>query len=85
MPTPAPANPKEGHSSRKQKSTAFLIAVHQKRETVRVYAVLAVTAETALTQVRALATDAMKVEMVGALSRDVAKRLGLKPGEMRLV
>jgi len=74
-----------GSSRKKGKRTAYLIAVHQKRETVRVYAVLAATAETALTQVRAMATDAMEVEVVGALSRDLAKRLGLKPGEMLLV
>jgi hypothetical protein len=72
-------------SKKKGKRTAYLIAVHQKRETVRVYAVLAATADMALTQVRAMATDAMEVEVVGGLSRDLAKRLRLKLGEMLLV
>ncbi|MEL6064526.1 MULTISPECIES: hypothetical protein [unclassified Methylobacterium] len=75
----------DGPLRKKEKRTAYLIAVHQKREAVRVYAVLAVSAETALSQVRALATEDMAVDVVGALSRDLARQLGLKPGEMRLV
>ncbi|WP_342108625.1 hypothetical protein [Methylobacterium sp. SI9] len=74
-----------GPPGRKEKRTAYLIAVHQKRATVRVYAVLAASVETALTEVRALATDDTDVEVVGALSRDLARQLGLKPGEIRLV
>lgn len=78
--------PENGKSGKiKGKHTAHLIAVYQKRETVRVYAVLAVAAEDALAQVRLMATDDMKVEIVGALSRDLARQLGLKAGEMRLV
>lgn len=72
-------------SKTKGKRTAYLIAVHQRRETVRVYAVLADKAETALAQVRVLATDAMEVEVVGALSRNLARQLGLKPGDTLLV
>jgi hypothetical protein len=85
MPKFAQDGTEDGPLRKKGKRTAFLIAVHQKREAVRVYAVLAVSAETALTQVRAMATDAMEVEVVGALSRDLAKRLGLKQGEIQLV
>jgi hypothetical protein len=72
-------------AGKKGKCTAYLIAVHQKGQAVRVYTVLANSAETALTEIRELATDAMEVEIVGALSHDTARRLNLKRGEMRLV
>lgn len=86
MPKPPTNGPENGKSSKKKgKRTAHLIAVHQKREAVRVYAVLATMAEAALSQVRAMATDDMEVEIAGALSRDMARQLGLKVGEMRLV
>jgi hypothetical protein len=86
MSKPPSNGPENGKSGKKKgKRTAHLIAVHQKREAVRVYAVLAISAETALTQVRAMATDVMEVEIVGALSRDMARQLGLKVGELRLV
>ncbi|MBE7199049.1 MAG: hypothetical protein INR70_14785 [Parafilimonas terrae] len=61
------------------------MAVYQKRETVRVYAVMDQTAELARVQVDALATEAMRVEIVGALSRNLARQLGLTPGQMLLV
>lgn len=69
----------------REKHTAYLIAVHQKREAVRVYAVVARSAEAALAQVRAMATDSMQLEIVGGLSRDMIRRLGLMPGQMRLI
>lgn len=65
--------------------TAYLIAVHQRREAVRVYAVLAQSVAAALAQVGELATDDMRVEVVGSLGRDIVRRLRLKPDEMRLV
>ncbi|WP_267425163.1 hypothetical protein [Methylobacterium sp. GC_Met_2] len=71
--------------SKLKKHTAHLIAVHQKREAVRVYAVLAHSASAALAQVTEMATDDMQVELTGSLDRDLARRLALKPGEMRLV
>ena len=71
--------------SKPKKHTAHLIAVHQKREAVRVYAVLAQSATAALAQVAEMATDDMQVELTGSLGRDLVRRLGLKPGEMRLV
>ncbi|MGT2478830.1 hypothetical protein ACU4GR_08030 (plasmid) [Methylobacterium oryzae CBMB20] len=67
------------------KRTAYLIAVHQRREAARVYAVLSATAAAALAQVSEMATDDMQVELVGALGRDIVRRLGLKPGETRLI
>ena len=85
MPKPTQDGTETGRSGKKGKRTAYLIAVHQRRETVRVYAVLAERAEAALAEVRALATDAMEVEIVGALSRNLARQLGLKPGDMLLV
>ncbi|MCJ2025151.1 hypothetical protein [Methylobacterium sp. J-067] len=69
----------------KGKRTAYLIAVHQERQPVRVYAVMDVSADLAITQVAALATDATKVEIVGSLSRNLARQLGLVPGQIRLV
>ncbi|GJE15124.1 hypothetical protein [Methylobacterium longum] len=65
------------------KRTAYLIAVHQRGEAVRVYAVLAQSVAAALAQVGELTTDDMQMEVVGSLGRDIVRRLGLKPDEMR--
>ncbi|CAA2155846.1 hypothetical protein MBRA_01469 [Methylobacterium brachiatum] len=70
---------------KKGKRTAYLVAVRQKREPTRVYAVVAISAEAALPQLDGLTVDRMETEVVGALSRDLTRSLGLKPGEMRLV
>ena len=75
----------EVKTDKKGKRTAYLIAVRQKREALRVYAVVASSAEAALAQVKGLTTDRMDAEVVGALSRDLTRSLGLKSGEMRLV
>ncbi|MCJ2049298.1 hypothetical protein [Methylobacterium sp. J-070] len=71
--------------TKRVKRTAYLIAVHQRREAVRVYAVLAQSVAVALARVGELATDDMQVEVVGSLVRDIVRSLGLKPDEMRLV
>ncbi|GJE62551.1 hypothetical protein [Methylobacterium trifolii] len=68
-----------------EKRRAYLIAVQQRRGVVRVYAVVALSPEAAVAQVTAKATDDMQVRVVGGLSRDTARRLGLTPGEMRLI
>ncbi|WCS27896.1 hypothetical protein LOK46_14050 [Methylobacterium sp. NMS14P] len=70
---------------KKGKRTAYLVAVRRKREAIRVYAVVATSAEAALAHVDVLTEDGMETEVVGALSRDLTRSLGLKPGEMRLV
>jgi hypothetical protein len=70
---------------KRKKHTAYLIAVHQKREVVRVYAVLAQSTAAALAQISGMSTNEMQVEMVGSLGRDLVRSLGLTPGEMRLV
>ncbi len=70
---------------KKGKRTAYLVAVRRKREATRVYAEVATSAESALAQVDGLTVDGMQTEVVGALSRDLTRSLGLKPGEMRLV
>ena len=67
------------------KSRAYLVSVSQKREAVRVYALLASTADEALAAIAAVAPPRAKVEIVGGLSRDLVKRLRLKRGETRLV
>lgn len=75
----------EVKTGKKGKRTAYLIAMRQKREALQVYAVVAASAEAALAQVKGLTTDRMVAEVVGALSRDLTRSLGLKSGEMRLV
>ncbi|MDQ0545216.1 hypothetical protein QO001_004159 [Methylobacterium brachiatum] len=62
-----------------------MIAVRQKREATRVYAVVATSAEAALAQVAGLTVDGIETEVVGTFSRDLTRSLGLKPSEMRLV
>ena len=64
---------------------AHLVAVSIQREAVRIYAVLAATAPDALMAASIGAPPRSKVQIVGSLSRDLVKRLRLKPGEMRLV
>lgn len=64
---------------------AYLIAVHQRCEAVRVYAVLSQSAATALALVGESATEGMQVEVVGSLGRDIVRRLGLKPNEILLI
>jgi hypothetical protein len=70
---------------KKGKRTVYMVAVRRKREATSVYAVVATSAEAALAQVDVLTVDGMETEVVGAFSRDLARSLGLKPDEMRLV
>ena len=67
------------------KRHAYLVAVAQKREAVRVYAVMAITAYEALEAVALNVPPKTKVEIVGSLSRALVKRIRLVPGELRLV
>lgn len=67
------------------KRHAYLVAVSQKREVVRVYAVLALTSDEALEAVVLHVPPKTKVEIVGSLSRALVKRIRLVPGELRLV
>ena len=67
------------------KRHAYLVAVSQKREAVRVYAVLSATSDEALVAVALNAPPETKVEIVGSLSRALVNRIRLKPGELRLV
>ena len=71
--------------TKRDKRTAYLIGVQQGREAVRVYAVVTASRDAALAQVRALAADDVWIEIVGGLSRDMVRRLGLEPGEVRLI
>lgn len=79
---PAPGGVQTG---KKGKRTAYLIAVRHKRDLPRIYALVAPSAEAALAQLNELTTEGMGIEIVGALSPDLTQRLGLKPGEIRLV
>ena len=54
-------------------------------ETPRIDAVDASSVEAALAQVTAPTTDHMAIQVVGALSRDLSRRLGREPGELRRV
>ena len=67
------------------KRHAYLVAVSQKREAVRVYAVLAETPDGALEVVALNVLPKTTVEIVGSLSRALVKRIRLVPGELRLV
>jgi len=62
-----------------------LVAVTEAHGPTSVYAVVAVSSEAALAQVSAEAAENALVEIVGGLSWNMARRLGLKPGEMRLI
>lgn len=85
MPKLAKGELESGPTKKTGKRTAYLIAVHERRQAVRVYAVLSTSEVAALAQVSELMTADMQVEVVGSLGRDIARRLSLKPDEMRLV
>ena len=63
------------------KRRAYLVSVSQQHESLRVYAVLASTADEALEAVSLNLSSEAQVEIVGGLSRDLVKRLHLKLGE----
>lgn len=65
------------------KRRTYLVSVHRKGDVVRVYAVLAVTADEALEAAAPYASPEATVEIVGGLSRDLVKRLRLEPGDVR--
>lgn len=67
------------------KRRAYLVAVHQNGEAVRVYAVLAVTADEAGKAAAPHVSREATIEIVGGLSRDLVKRLRLEPGDVRPV
>lgn len=67
------------------KRRAYLVSVSQKREAVRIYAVLATTPDGALKAVALNVVPKAQLEIVGGLSRDSAKRLGMKLGEPLLI
>ncbi|AWN37491.1 hypothetical protein [Methylobacterium radiodurans] len=70
---------------KKGKRHAYLVAVAQRRETARIYAVLAATEVEALAALGDHAAENVRLQVVGSLSRDMVRRLKLKPGELRLV
>ncbi|MGU3664929.1 hypothetical protein ACLBX9_12150 [Methylobacterium sp. A49B] len=63
------------------KRRAYLVSVTQKPDAVRVYAMLASTPDEALEAIMLSVSPRAQVEIVGGLSRDLVKRLHLKPGE----
>ncbi|WCS28871.1 hypothetical protein LOK46_32705 (plasmid) [Methylobacterium sp. NMS14P] len=67
------------------KRRADLVSVSEKREAMRVYAVLATAPDEALKAIALNALPTAQLEIVGGLSRDLAKRLRLKLGEPLLV
>ncbi|GJE42030.1 hypothetical protein AEGHOMDF_1200 [Methylobacterium soli] len=64
---------------------AFLVSVVQRREAHRTYAVVKPSAEEALQRVRDLSAEGTKAYLVGGLSRDMARRLKLKRGDVQLI
>lgn len=79
---PASANARTG---KKKKLTAYLVAVRETREAICVYAVVAHSAEAALAFLMERTGDHGQNEVVGALSRDLSRSLGLKPGGVRRI
>lgn len=67
------------------KRHARLISVASKARPDRVYVVLTGTPDEALEAVALVVEPEAEVGIVGGLSREVAKRMQLKPGEPQLV
>ncbi|GJD89751.1 MULTISPECIES: hypothetical protein [Methylobacterium] len=74
--------PTKGKRSKRQ---AYLVAVAQRREAARIYAVVAASEAEALAALGEHAVESARLQVVGGLSRDMVRRLKLKPGELRLV
>ncbi len=70
---------------KKDKRQAYLVAVAQRREAARIYAVMAASDAEALAALADHAAENVRLQVVGGLSRDMVRRLKLKPGELRLV
>jgi hypothetical protein len=70
---------------KRSKRTTYLIAARQHLEAVCVYAAIAEMPDAAVAQVRASMPQGTQVEIVGGLSRDMTRRLGLKAGELLLL
>lgn len=70
---------------KKQERQAYLIGVDLPPQASRVYAVVAVSLQEALTRVEALAEEGASVALAGGMAAHTVRRLKLKPGEPRLV
>jgi hypothetical protein len=71
--------------SKPLKLHCFLVAVDHRGGPAPVYAVLANTADEALNAVAAAAAPRSRLRQVGGLSKDLARQLRLRPGEVRLI
>ncbi|MGU3359555.1 hypothetical protein ACLBWX_04395 [Methylobacterium sp. M6A4_1b] len=74
VPIPAPEDKRK-----RAKSHVFLIAVKQRREGLRVYAVRASSQDDALAIVAASSSEGAAVEAAGRLSKKLARPLKLQP------
>ncbi|GJE56939.1 hypothetical protein [Methylobacterium thuringiense] len=63
----------------------YLIAVKQKREPTRLYALLAASPAEALEIVTAQASEGVAVEVAGKLSKRMARPYKLKAGDLILI
>ncbi len=70
---------------KKIKRHAYLVAVQRKRAAPRVYAVIALSEAAAVAALEAKASRGIAPRVVGGLSRDMVRRLKLKPGEARQI
>jgi hypothetical protein len=82
---PHTAAPYAVWASKPLKLHCFLVAVEYRGGPVPVYAVLANTADEALDAVSLAVAPRSKLRQVGGLSKDLARQLLLKPGEVRLI
>ena len=76
---------KSADKKRRHTHHAYLIAVKQRREATRVYALLSPSAEDALAVVQSMAAEGTTVELAGKLTKRMARSLKLQPGELHLV
>ena len=83
--TPPKADKAKAEKAPRLKRRAFLVAVKQKREATRVYAVLVRSADEAISLLQAHAAEGGTFELAGTLSGRMARSLKLKPNELRLV
>ncbi len=79
------AEPPSIWASKPLKLRCFLVSTDRQRGSAPVYAVLANAAEEALAAVAHEVALRSKPAIIGGLSKDTVRRLGLEPGELRLV
>ena len=82
---PSPYRAHACAGKKQNRHAALLIAVVERCRPSHVYAVVARANDSALATIQAQSPDSERIEVVGGLSRDLTRSLGLKTGDIRRI